>query len=528
MDLDLWKPLAGLALFLLALSLIEESVRMLAGTRFKNLLTNHTKTPLQGIFSGAVATAVLQSSSFVSLMMLALVGSRLLPLGNAIAVVFGANLGTTATGWIVAAIGFKFDLEGLALPMIGVGGLVAALVAREPVRLYGRLCLALGLLLLGMQYMKGSSEDLALFVDPAQLGQLSDWHFLLLGIVFSAIAQSSSATMVVALSALHSGVIGLPSAVAIVIGADLGTTSTVIFGALGRSANKKRVALSHVVFNVVTDSIAFLFRVPILAMLSFVSDPSFALVAFHTTMNILGVALFLPFVGRLSSQLERMFQEPDRRVCRFLDDVDSTISDAAVRALEREAHRIVGLVVECNWQLLDTDQGRYAFARDYSEDYQLIKELEGEILAYALSIDRSQLTEVEQRRLENALVAVRGSVVSLKTFKEASHDLAQLDEADAELLPLIRNGQQTFYKVLAEALNVVDDGSLGAEAPRLDELCDDLHVQVHNYIMSGIRVGRVGELMTSTALNVNRLLFHSNQSLSEAVELAVTSFLEAA
>lgn len=507
--LNLWKPLAGLALFLLALSLIEETVRLLSGKRFKSLLINHTDTPLEGVFSGAIATAVLQSSSFVSLMMLAFVGAKLLPLKNAIAVVFGANLGTTATGWIVATVGFKFDLEGLALPLIAIGGLVTAMVVQKPTHHYGRLCLALGLLLLGMQYMKGSVDDVAQLIDLQHLGELSDWHFLLLGIVFSAIVQSSSATIVVALSALHSELIGLPAAVAMAIGADFGTTSTVVFGAIGRSAHKKRVALAHVVFNFVTDSLAFLLRVPLLAVLGFIEDPAITLVAFHTAMNVIGVSLFLPMIGRIAVWLESRFAQPDRRVCQFLDDVDFSVADAAVRAVEHESGRIRDLVMACNRRFLHIPEVRPDTGERRSQanaDYLAIKELEGEILQYALRIDRSALSIGEQEQLESALTTTRSAVVALKTCKDASIDLQKIDDVDPALYRHIRRLQDSVYQVVVA--NEAHDGVL--------DMAEDAHTQVHDYLMQGISRGVIGELMASTALNVNRLLLHSNNALIRA------------
>ena len=232
--MDPWQPLAGLALFLLAMRLIERSIRHLAGDRFKRLLANHTRNPVEAVASGTVATAILQSSSFVGLLMLAFVSARLLPLQNALAVVLGANLGTTATGWIVATLGFELELDRLALPMVGVGGVMYVLGGRRRIARIGELTLGLGLLLLGLEYMKAAVSDLSESVDVAALADRSALEFLLLGTLFSAIVQSSSATMLIALTALNAGLLPLPAAAAVAIGADLGTTSTVLFGSPGR------------------------------------------------------------------------------------------------------------------------------------------------------------------------------------------------------------------------------------------------------------------------------------------------------
>ena len=212
---DYWEFLAGLMLFLLAMSLVEAAIGAFAGRRFKGMIARSTGSPLRGIVSGTAATAVLQSSSMVSLMMLAFVGARVIRLRDALLVVFGANLGTTATGWIVATIGFKLDLAALALPLIALGGLVSTLVPKREAAHYGRLVLGIGLLLLALQFMKGAVEGAAELVDPQMLAEFSGWQYLLFGTVFSALVQSSSATMVITLSLLNGGVIDLPSAAAL-------------------------------------------------------------------------------------------------------------------------------------------------------------------------------------------------------------------------------------------------------------------------------------------------------------------------
>jgi len=242
MELDLWQPLAGIGLFLFAMRQIEVALEQATGRNFRAFVRRNTENPLQGVVTGTVVTVILQSSSLVGLMMLALVGAGVVPMRNALAVIFGANFGTTIKGWIVATIGFKLDLDAMALPLIGLGGLVYILTRRNALHQSARFALSLGLLLMGIEFMKGAVDDLSTVVDIETLRSYSALEFLVFGAAFSAIVQSSSATMAVTLSALHGGVIDLPAAVAIAIGADLGTTSTVLLGAFKGSAAKKRFA----------------------------------------------------------------------------------------------------------------------------------------------------------------------------------------------------------------------------------------------------------------------------------------------
>ena len=351
---DFWKLLAGLGLFLFAMLQIETALRAIGGRTFRQFLRNYTDRPLKGVLTGTLVTATLQSSSVVGLMVLAFVGAGIMSLQNALGVIFGSNLGTTFTGWIVATLGFKLDIEALSLPLIAVGTL-ALLSAGGRVAEFGRVLAGLGFLLLGLDFMKTSVAAFQGIVDPAAMAGFNAWQYLLFGVIFAAVIQSSSATMMVALAALDSGLITLPSAAAVAIGADLGTTTTVLLGALKGTGAKKRVALAHFLFNVVTDSIAFAIRLPLLAVVSAIGidDPLLALVAFHSLFNLLGIALFLPFTGILAARLSTVFTTEPERVARHVIEVNPEISDAALTAIEEETAHLLTNVIHQNMHVFE-------------------------------------------------------------------------------------------------------------------------------------------------------------------------------
>ena len=279
-ELDLWRLAAGLGLFLFGMHQLEQALTQLAGRSFKKFLRQYTAKPLRGVLAGAVTTAALQSSSVVSLIVLAFVGTGIISLASALGIVFGSNLGTTMTGWIVATIGFKLDIEALALPLITIGGFGVVWSATGTRRSgASHFVVGLGLMLMGLEFMKAGALIATTLFDPSALAGYPLIIFLLAGLLLTAIIQSSSATIMITLSALYAGAIPLDSAAAIAIGADLGTTITALLGALAGSAAKKRVAAAVVLFNVVADTIAFLSLKPLLRFITEVlaiGDPLFS------------------------------------------------------------------------------------------------------------------------------------------------------------------------------------------------------------------------------------------------------------
>lgn len=526
---DYWQLLAGLMLFLLAMSLVEAAVRAFAGRRFKAIIARSTGSRLRGIVSGTAATAVLQSSSMVSLMMLAFVGARVIRLRDALLVVFGANLGTTATGWIVATIGFKLDLEALALPLIALGGLVSTLVPKHEAAHYGRLALGIGLLLLALQFMKGAVEGAAGLVDPQMLAEFSGWQYLLFGAVVSAIVQSSSATMVITLSLLNGGVIDLPSAAALAIGADLGTTSTVLLGAIGGSANKKRLAAGHFLFNLLTDVIAFVIRTPLLWLVGILQDPLLVLVAFHSVFNLMGLVLWAPLIGPFADVLGRFYRDDAKRMSRYLEETAQAIPEVALPAMAQEVDHLLARTVSHNlagFKAQSTDDPAQ-IRRDFTDAYHGTRALEGEILSYALDLDRGCFTQEENERLTAMLHAARDGLMAGKLIKDVIKDYLGLAEDAPELYALISQLQASLYATLHEVMQV-DEVVEGTLLDELGERAEDNHRRIHEAIYEAIQGDVIAEQHTSSVLNINRHLFNSNQAmLSGLRELWLNDFDDA-
>ncbi|MFP5383530.1 MAG: Na/Pi cotransporter family protein [Gammaproteobacteria bacterium] len=475
---DIWLFGAGLGLFLLGMDQLERGVHALAGDSFRGMLRRATGHPLRSIFIGLFATGLLQSSSILGLMVLALVGASILPMRNAIGVILGSNVGSTLTGWLVAAIGFKLDLEAMSLPFIALGALgVVFAVAESRVHSWSSVLLALGLLLLGMQNMITSADAFAQGFDPAALAGKPVLVFFAAGILITVVVRTSAATIMIALSAMNAGVLDLHQAAAVAIGADLGTTSTMMIAAVRGIAAKKQIALCHVLFNTITDVLALFLLLPHIDTLVGwygIEDPLFGLTAFHTTFNVLGVLLFYPFIPRLGTFLERRFQGGEESVALFLSKVPASEKAVAFSALDDELRALYRRVLALNLRAMKLEVpdvlatvaaagspserlGELFGARQtFSEDYESIKRLEGEVLDFVRRLQSQKLTDDESHRLSLLLISTREAVQAAKAIKDVRGNLVEFRHSGNDWLQEYVAGYNAavldFYRSLAELM----------------------------------------------------------------------------
>ncbi len=537
--IDFWRLAAGLGLFLFGMHLIEVALAMLAGRPFKQFLKASTSGPARGAIAGAVTTAALQSSSVVSLIVLAFIGSGLIDLPAALAIVFGSNVGTTVTGWIVATVGFRLDIEALSLPLVALGGL--AIVWSEPagrLRQSGTLLAGFGLMLLGLDYMKAGAEEAATLFDPGAMAGYPLLAFVLAGLAVTAIIQSSSATIMLALSGIYAGIIQLDAAAAVAIGADLGTTVTAALGALAGSDDKKRVALAIFVFNLVTNFVAFILLYPLLHLVQSVlgiRDPLLALVAFHSLFNAVGVILFVPVIPVMSRWLRQRFVNASDSLTRHIKPGIMAIPEAAVGNVDRETLRLIDQAAALNLAVfgLPPDHCFYAADEDRNDvpvfeknpdlerAYASLKELEGEILAYALELQRGPLEPDESQRLGRLIPSLRNAVHSVKSMRDVQHDLDRFRDSVNDrfnaYLGQFRESVRDFYEV-ASRVNAGDVASVRFEnLVKLKQVLRQTHERMHRRIYDEVGRGELDRGEISTLLNVNREVYASNQSLLAAL-----------
>ncbi len=331
--------LGGIGLFLFGMSTLTDGLKGLANAPLRRMLARFTKTPLSGAVTGALTTAVIQSSSATTVTAVGFVGAGLLTFSQALGIIFGANVGTTLKGWVIALFGFKFELGVAAMPLLFVG-VLASLLLSGRVAQTGRALAGFSLLFIGLGMMQDGVSGFegqitpSDFPDDSLLGRL---QLVALGIVMTVVTQSSSVGVAAALVALNAGAINFPQAAAMVIGMDVGTTVTAAMATLGGSQAMRQTGFAHVIYNLITGLAAFLLLDVFQAALSGwieAGEKEFALVAFHSGFNFLGVVFVLPFAGAFARMIQRLFPDDEAVIAgapdqRLLSDPSAAIDAAA-------------------------------------------------------------------------------------------------------------------------------------------------------------------------------------------------------
>jgi phosphate:Na+ symporter len=342
--------LGGVGLFLLGMAIMTDGLKGLAGSSLRAVLGKAAATPLSGAFWGAVVTLLVQSSSATTMTTIGLVSAGLLTFPQGLGLVFGANVGTTGTGWLVALIGVRVSLSSYALPMIFIGALIK-LLGRGRLAASGASLAGFALVLYGLttlqQGMGGLAEQLHPSDLPAVLGApgvgflpglVGLLSLVVVGLVMTAVMQSSTAAIAVTLTAFYAGAVGLEQGCALVIGQNIGTATSSALAAIGASTTAKRLAVAYILFKLIAALIAlvlFPFTTPLLARAASAIDGVTLLAAYHTAYNVVGVVVLMPAIEWFTRLVERLLPERGSPLTRGLDRAGLVNPVVGVEAVRR-------------------------------------------------------------------------------------------------------------------------------------------------------------------------------------------------
>ena len=345
--------LGGVALFLIGMEYMEGGFKTFSGGLLERVLEKSTNNTPKAIATGFLATAIVQSSSLISIIVISFLSAELITLTSAVGVIFGSNIGTTTTAWLVSSFGLKIKISIYAMPMIVVGIFIPLLLKSNSWKGIASIFIGLGIIFLGIGYMKEGFETLKEGLDLAQYamaGYTGIFVYVLIGAVATVAIQSSSATMAIIITALATGQIDYSNALALAIGANIGTTVTAALGALKSNENGKRLAVAHFIFNITTAVIAIAFIYQLADLVDYLSvlvgigieNYTMKLALFHTIFNVIGVLTVSPFISVLVKYLTTLFIPKwlSKGKPKYLDDAVLELPSTALSAIIMETKHL--------------------------------------------------------------------------------------------------------------------------------------------------------------------------------------------
>ena len=508
---------AGIAIFLFGMLSLEEGFQAFTGGALERLLRRTTSSTGKSLLFGIVSTTLMQSSSLVSVITISFLSAGLITLTAGIGIIFGANLGTTTGAWLIAGFGLKVDIAAYAMPMLAFG-VILIFQSSRPLKGIGYILAGLGFLFLGIHYMKGGFESFKETINLAEYavaGYPGVLLFTLIGIFATVVMQSSHATLVLTITALAAGQITYENALALSIGANVGTTITAILGSMSANEAGKRLAVAHLVFNVVTSIIAIAFIYQLVSLVNAMSalvgiaadDYTLKLAVFHSVFNVIGIVVMLPLTNMLVVSLEKFIPEkmPEVDQPKYLSESSAAFPGTAVEAVRLESLRVYEAALRI---IID---GLGMKNSDVLSSIDLDQAVKAQNRIHQFDIDA--MYERHIKAIYSAIVAF----ISDTTFsrrEEPSADLQWLREANIHLVEAVKDTAQMQDNLVYY---------VGSDNQKMREVYNKIRIQIGLIIrdLEEMRATNTGvmEVLSLDALKLlvdedqNRL----NQTLTELI-----------
>ncbi|MBN2441102.1 MAG: Na/Pi cotransporter family protein [Spirochaetales bacterium] len=456
----------SLAFFLYGMKLMSEGIQKVAGERLHSILSFMTTNKFAGVLTGFLITALIQSSSATTVLVVSFVNAGLLTLKQSIGVIMGASIGTTVTGWIVSVFGFKFDITAIALPAIGIG-FPFIFSRKHRFRDIGEVFVGLGILFLGLKFLKESVPE----IDPAALefltqfthkGYFSIVFFIFVGTVLTMIVQSSSAAMAITITMAFIGWIDFPTAAAIVLGENIGTTITAFLASLKTSVDARRAARIHTFFKIV-GVLWMLFVFPLfINFIDFIVPGDSAipenipihLSMFHTLFNVTNTFIFIWFIPLLVKIAEKLGHEGAKeKDSRYrLDYFKTSIQDTPelnIMQAKNELSKMAGIIESMFCVFLKVFHNPDRKMRDLvdkaREEEDLTDQMQVEISAFLAECAKENLNET--------------SVNNVTAMLRIAHELESIGDSCFNLMIIAQRRYDKKVKLDKESLSEIDEYS---------------------------------------------------------------------
>ncbi|WP_236782170.1 Na/Pi cotransporter family protein [Aliarcobacter cryaerophilus] len=546
---------AGVAVFIIGMQFMEDGFKFFSGGILEKLIANSTNTNSKAIFLGITATAILQSSSLIAIIVISFLSAKIISLAGALGVVFGSAVGTTATTWIVSTLGVKIDIAAFALPMI-IFGVIFRFYKNRNFQGVGNILLGLGFVFLGIGYMKDGFEDLKQGINLAQFaidGYLGIIVYTLIGAFATVIIQSSSATMALTVTALVTGQIVYINAMAIAVGANIGTATTAALGAIVSNANSKRMAVGLFIFKGITAVITLTSLYLMIDFVDYISkylgiksdDWAMKLAVFHTLFNLVGLLIFSFFIPKLVIFLKKLFVEEKESYItkpKFLDMEVVAVPFAALKATRKETihlydnasevlshaimlhrHRYIGKsniskIVKESSDIIDLNIDEFYESR--------IKSLYSDIIDYSTYFI-NELDDEKRSYLNDLRNACRDIAESVKNTKELQKNIKKYISSNNSYIKdeynFIREAIAKTINTINEMKNSKDDIDVLSKSELLKEYLKGLDVIATRRIDILIREKRIDKKMATSLLNDS---YHANLIISRLISVSKVLWIQ--
>ena len=548
---DISTILGGIALFLIGMEYMESGFKAFSGGLLEKVLGEFTSSTPKAIGTGFFTTAIVQSSSLISIILISFLSAELISLTSAVGVVFGSNIGTTTTAWLISAFGLKIKISVYAMPMLVIGIFIPMLLKESNWRGIASILIGLGIIFLGIGYMKEGFETLKEGIDLAQYamaGYAGIFVYVLVGAVATVVIQSSSATMAIIITALATGQIDYANALALTIGANLGTTVTAALASLKSNENGKRLAVAHFIFNSVTGIIAILFIYQLADLVDYLAafigigseDYTLKLALFHTIFNVIGVLAVSPFITILVRFLNTLFipKGSNKGKPKYLDDAVLPLPSTALSAIIMETKHLYenafdiithGLNLKKNnilssMDLDDVVKDLYSSGPiDIDNFYNYwIKGLYGDIIDFSTKAQVNMPPEYIEE-LYKLKLANRDIVEAIKGTKHLQKNLLKYDSSRNEY---IKEQYDDIRKGLAELLRSINTIATTDEEDVIMLLLSKakIHAERYDIITNGtldrlIRKGLITNKMATSLMNDSDYAYRISKNLIAMAEV---------
>ena len=475
---DFLRLIGSLALFLYGMKIMSEGLQKFAGDSLRRILTAMTTNRVTGVLTGVLITALIQSSSATTVMVVSFVNAGLLTLTQSIGVIMGANIGTTVTAWLISALGFKVDIAAFALPLLAFA-LPLFFSGKSSRKSIGEFVFGFAFLFMGLQSLKANAPDLganpemlAFVQNYTDMGFFSIILFLFIGAILTMIVQASAATMAITLIMCANGWIDYHLGVALVLGENIGTTITANLAALTGNTQARRAALAHLVFNVFGVMWVLVLFYPFTNAVSWfvthvmkVSDPavavSFKLAAFHTAFNISKTFIMIWFVSLIEKTVCTLIKpkvEDEEYRLRYI--TGGMLSTAELSILQ--AHKEISLFAERTARMFNMvkelfyEKNEETFLKTYSriEKYENISDrMEIEIANYLTEVSEGRLSSESKEEIRIMLRAVSEIESIADSCNNLARSIKRRNEFKSEFTEEQNKHLDHMFELVSGALN---------------------------------------------------------------------------